>query len=398
MPGSLVQKSGKVVKQPGNPLYLQVKQAIENKIQDGNFTSGDILPTERELSRMYNVSRITVRQALAALAREDRVVHLPQKGVMVKMAGSPTRQSDAGIGRIGYVCTGVSPKFSDPYFMGIMEGIYEVTVQNKLGAPGLYGADVTENLPDLVERLRRDEISGVVLASSIPYSHLMAICESVKHVVLADSDWDVETCPRVYAPKAQGTYELVRHLIGLGHRRIGFIGHVSDYEYAAPDERAHLKFDGFRNFIDGYRKALSEAGIAEEKHLIEHVVSTYSQQEAVHWAIRRLMHLDKRPTAVFCHTDFAASHVLDALREFGCRVPEDVAVVSFDYMGLGSFVTPKLTSMSVPRRQIGKIAAAILLRWLRNKTLDEKEVVVPLNLVIRDSCGAEKKFRKTSAE
>ncbi len=95
-----------------------------------------------------------------------------------------------------------------------------------------------------------------------------------------------------------------------------------------------------------------------------------------------------QPTAVFGFNDQMAIGALHALRTLGLRVPEDMAVVGFDGIGLGAFTTPELTTVEQPGPEVGHRAVQLVLDALDGASSSPTQVTLPVRLVVRESCGA----------
>jgi len=166
----------------------------------------------------------------------------------------------------------------------------------------------------------------------------------------------------------------VTHLIRLGRRKIG---HVTG-DMTNPD--AHER-------LEGYRQALREAGITIDPGLT--VEGNFSRQSGYH-AAKVLM--ARGIDAVFAANDQAALGVLDALHESKRQVPEDVAVIGFDDLPAASASTPSLTTVRQPVEDRGSRAAQLLLDTIEGVERDVRHVLLPTELVIRQSCGAHLSF------
>jgi len=169
-----------------------------------------------------------------------------------------------------------------------------------------------------------------------------------------------------------GGYLATRHLIGLGHRRIA---HVTE-ELPQSDTR--------RDRIDGYRRALTEAGLPFDPSL---VVITENSIDGGSKAIEQLLLNQHRPTAVFMYNDQMAVGALHALRTHVLKVPDDFAVVGFDGIAMGQFTAPPLTTIDHPREDLGRLAIEILISAIERRPLGVKEHLLPVKLLIRESCG-----------
>jgi LacI family transcriptional regulator len=191
-------------------------------------------------------------------------------------------------------------------------------------------------------------------------------------IVVIDPLGDGASVPSVIARNRVGALHVMSYLIGLGHRRIGFIGGRSD------------TLSAMRRFI-GYKDGLEMAGIPFDPELV--LGGDYSR-EGGRAAALQLLDRPERPTAIFAANDQSAFGVMDIAQELGIRIPQDLSLVGFDNIPEAAQVTPKLTTVDQSVREMGTLATRLLLGILRGEIPQEKLVKVPTNLVIRDSCQA----------
>ena len=161
--------------------------------------------------------------------------------------------------------------------------------------------------------------------------------------------------------------EMMRHLSGLGHRRIGFIAGPSSHP------QSHLR-------EAGYRASLADAGLAVEEALIARGSFDYESGLA---AAADLLSQSPRPTAIFASNDDMAAAVLAVAFRSGLRVPQQLSVAGFDDTPLASVVYPALTTISQPSREMASVAVGML---LEKRTSDEPErAILPHRLVVRET-------------
>ncbi len=166
----------------------------------------------------------------------------------------------------------------------------------------------------------------------------------------------------------------MRHVIGLGHRRIGFIHY----------RRIGSVAGGGR--FGGYRAALAAEGIPFD---IRWVRSGNYSAESGHDAMLSLLAESDRPTAVMVGNDTVAIGAIAAVAESGLRVPDDVAVVGFDDIPLARFIMPPLTTIRLPAEDMARRAGDMVVRLIDGEELDERRVRLPTELIVRRSCGGD---------
>jgi len=172
----------------------------------------------------------------------------------------------------------------------------------------------------------------------------------------------------------QGARAMIRHLAGLGHRRIAIV------------RGAEGNFDAAER-LRGYREALAECGLPNAAEL--EVPGDFGEESGAN-AVRTLLALPAadRPTAIFAANDSMAIGALSALRAAGLRVPEDMALGGFDDIPMARFMTPALTSVHVDISALGACAATRLLDLLQGRAgpAPYRETFAT-TLVVRESCG-----------
>ncbi|MDZ4721528.1 MAG: LacI family DNA-binding transcriptional regulator [Roseiflexaceae bacterium] len=176
--------------------------------------------------------------------------------------------------------------------------------------------------------------------------------------------------PSVDIDNRRAGYLATRHLIGLGHTKIGMIT-------ATPDNERYI----------GYMMALKEAGITLQDALIANVNTTTSDLVAQGRMAMQSLLKKAMPTACFIVDDIRATGALDAIQHARLNVPHDIALVGCGDLRVATLIHPKLTTIGHSKRQIGVQAIRILLDTIQGKPT-EAHSVVPIELIVRESCGA----------
>jgi DNA-binding LacI/PurR family transcriptional regulator len=169
----------------------------------------------------------------------------------------------------------------------------------------------------------------------------------------------------------RGTQRVVEYLHSLGHRRMAFIGHHAGLQPLHDRKRSFVKAVG--RFSDEVKSVVCAGSDSPDG----------GQQAA-----RQLLESGFSPTAIICVNDFMALGVLRALREHNLAVPEDVSVVGYDNIRLSEFTFPSLTTVNVPRDQIGRTVCTAILPGRGAAPGAQREYVIEPELIIRDSTGA----------
>ena len=190
-------------------------------------------------------------------------------------------------------------------------------------------------------------------------------------VVAVDPHTGPSTLPSVHSDNLAGATSATRHLLELGHRRIGFLAGRPDLESARQREQ-------------GYRQALGAAGIGVDPNLIR--VGDYDLVTSEEPA-RQLLTLDDRPTAVFAANDLSAMQTLHVARTLGLDVPGDMSVVGFDNIPESALIEPPLTTIDQSIQEMGKQAVQLLIDVIEGHTEGPRQITLPTRLVVRQSSG-----------
>lgn len=174
--------------------------------------------------------------------------------------------------------------------------------------------------------------------------------------------------PAVHATNYRGAMDGMEYLLGLGHRRIGFISGRAELESA-------------NRRLKGYRDALEKAGVPVKEELI--ASGDYTTETGARCA-RQLLSLEDRPTAIFASNDQAAMGVYQVAQEMGLRIPEDLSVVGFDNIMESKYLG--LTTVDQFISEMGFVATKMLIQLINDEPLDSQTYQMQTQLVIRSSC------------
>ncbi len=164
----------------------------------------------------------------------------------------------------------------------------------------------------------------------------------------------------------------VRHLISLGHREVGMIGH------------APLAFYAARERLEGFRMAMREAGLEVRAEWVREGDLT---EESGYRAMAGILEQRQRPTALFAGNDVVAYGAIQAIKDAGLTIPKDMSLIGFDDDLLSRYLNPPLTTVTNPAPGLGAEAARLLISKLKGRPLPCPRGVLPTALALRESCG-----------
>ena len=262
----------------------------------------------------------------------------------------------------------------------ISSGFYPEIVRGAEDVANIYDYNVIlcnsdfddEKEKEYLRVLREKMVDGVLYMSSSLQSEILELINelNVKTVLVETKDKE-ETLPSVTIDNIKASEEATNYLINKGAKKIAFVGAKEDSINAWGDRYL------------GYKKALEEKNIEIDKELI------YTKSLKVktgYEAVERFESNKKNYDGVVCASDEIAMGVINALREMGKRVPEDVSVIGFNDNDVASVFYPKITTIKQPSYDMGSVAMRMLIKLLNKKEIEESQFVLDYTLIERDSC------------
>jgi LacI family transcriptional regulator len=224
----------------------------------------------------------------------------------------------------------------------------------------------------VVTALHQRRVDGVILAPSAdPERRALAYLRDVRlPCVLVDRTLD-PSFDQVGVTNREAMRALVDHVVGLGHRRIGYVG-------------GHPGFETTLERIAGYREGMQGVGQpVDERYLVTGSATT----DGAAAATCALLSLPDPPTAIVAGNNMATIGVMRAIRAHGLRVPNDVSVAGFDDFEWADCFEPRLTLVAQPCQEIGRRAAALLIERIAAPDGAPRSLRLPAALIVRDSCA-----------
>lgn len=327
--------------------------------------------TIKDIARAAGVSHTTVSRALRDSEEISPETRARIRAIAESLGYRPNPVARALQGRRTQTIGVVVTRLSDPFHTEVVQGIERVAQAHGYGLLLSLSHEDPEKERAIVEMLAAKQVDGIIVAASRLGSRYLPLLEALRiPIVLINSH---QTGPYVYSvatDNVHGGYLATRYLIGLGHRAIAYIG---------SRRGGRSNQDRYR----GYRQALREAGLNPRP---EWVVKGDGRVEGGEMAMRRLLEVRPRPTAVFCYNDLTAIGALKAALRAGLRVPEELSIIGFDGLEEGTYVIPALTTVAQPRQQLGRLAAEMLLEILDGRP-SPKRILLQGTLIERESCG-----------
>ena len=266
------------------------------------------------------------------------------------------------------------PTFSNHYFSEVVRSIENECMKNGLMMLFSDTHDDPDQELKIVQAFHQRRVDGVVLAPADDgrLESLAYLRDNKMPTVLVDHLLS-QGFDQVGVKNKAAAQELVAHLIGHGHQRIGFVSGATWNSTSA--ER-----------LDGYRAALKSAGIPFDATLVR---CGESAIEPALVATRQLLALALRPTAIMTSNNLMTIGAMRALREADIEVPKEMAFVGFDDFDWANVFNPRLTVMAQPLDEIGAKALNLLIKRIKNPEGHRQSIRLSPSIQIRNSCGCQ---------
>ncbi len=329
-----------------------------------------------DIAHAAGVSKSTVSLVLQASPLVNEVTRakvnavIRDLGYVYNRGAANLRQSNSKSKIIGIVVNDLTNSFFAELAVGV-----DMVVQSAGYVQFLANtAESVDRQREVIASMREHGISGLILSpargtDAADLKPLVASGIPVVNVVRQVAGAKVSS---LVSDNHAGMRDAVRHLAGLGHRRIAFLG-------GFPDTAV------FNERLQGYRDALSDMDLTVHDEL---VVSSAPSRAGGVAAIERALLLRERPTAAVCFNDAVAFGVCDGLRAHRLDPGEDFAVIGFDDVIEAQTAVPALTTISVDPQGMGRRAAQLLLKQINAGRAGAEAIVSSVRLVVRQSCGA----------
>jgi LacI family transcriptional regulator, galactose operon repressor len=281
-------------------------------------------------------------------------------------ARSLVSNSSKVIGVINHIVTTRDKNFMEDPFHSIFIGAIESTLREN----GYYlMLRTVETSQDLNFFLRNWNVDGLILTGIYEDDFYSVLTKLNIPVVLIDSYVSNPNICNVSLEDFNGGYLATKYLIDHGHRSIAFASPFIKYKGVVSER------------FDGYKKALSEANIEFNKNLV------FEQELDTPTAIALGKSLAKRDdfTAIFSTADILAAGIITGLKQAGKKVPDDISIIGFDDINLCNLISPALTTIHQDAHLKGKLSVNYIIDKLENKPIHQKETILPVRVVERDS-------------
>lgn len=335
----------------------QLRSILAREIEQGVYKAGQRIPSERSLAERFEISRASVREAIAALLNEGVLFRTVGRGTFI--AGRDERQAK-GLGKamaIGFWASERIFHFAEPGYKQTLAGIAEVC--HEKGYP-LQFHWVDEHR----QVLEKEKVAGNIVLGGVSGAVLERLKKQGVPLVTVDLLFPGDSTESVGIDYEQGTRLAMEHLLELGHRDVGFIGFAASKKYNV------------------YWQMLEAHGLSYQPRYVQFLDPSALAPGIVagFQSMQKMVAGDRLPTAVLITNDYVALGALEALSIAGLAVPDQMSVVSYD-----DFAQPavRLTSVRADLVELGRIAVRKLLEPGELPGGGQGGTVVPVELIVR---------------
>lgn len=332
--------------QDSKPLkYNQIAEDLKELIFSEKIQPGDKLPSENELSKQYEVSRQTVRKAIAQLENAGYVYAEHGKGTFCSELVRHSKNSKN--------IAVVMPYLSDYIFPQVIKGIDTVLTEQGYSIILKNTRNSRSGEARCLEELLQKDIDGMIIEPSkshifCRHTNLYKKLEEfhIPYVFIQGRYSQMSDHPHVLMDDTMGGYMITKYLISQGHKNIVGV-------FKSDDSQG-------QNRHKGYVKAIQEAGIMYNP---DNVIWFYTEDRAIHpyTSIRQMVEEGRKMDGVVCYNDQIAMEVIRALKDCGMSVPDDVSVTGYDNSQAINSYGMQLTTIVHPQEKLGEMAAGMLL-------------------------------------
>ncbi|MFD0715309.1 GntR family transcriptional regulator [Paenibacillus sp. GCM10027626] len=364
------------------PLYTQIYSFLRDQMESGKWQEGFKLPSENQLCRKFDVSRITVRGAMTQLVEEGFIYRIQGRGSFVAgkdKTKEPVRyaprsaqlqQAESSLPLIAVIV----PRLSGLLITGIISGLNEGLAFSSYRILLLLSDGVLEKEDEMLREALALGAQGIVVypTEGRVYNETMLRLSLDRFpIVVIDRYLSGVPTNCVCSDHYSGAYEATEHLLQLGHRNIAFVTTPFGDTTSSIEER-----------LGGYRQAMNDYSVVIERSFIQ-VLSADEE-------LRAFLDQHREMTALFAINEQLGLRLIKAADDTERVVPDDLSVVFFDDYAHSEFARIPPTCVTQDGEQIGRDTAALLLELLEQPEheRERKLIRVPTRLKIRQSTKA----------
>lgn len=331
--------------------------------------------TIKDVAKQAGVSHSTVSRALhgSSLISDETIERIRQ--IANEMGYSPSATARSLKTNRSHALGVIVSNIDDPFFSEILQGIEETAQERGYSMLMAASQRDPERERAIVQDMRERHVDGLIICSaSFSVEQRRKLLEYGIPIVMVNNQAAEEYRYSIYHDDVDGSRQVTRYLIELGHQRIAYLGN-------SLSGRTTL------DRLNGFRQEIKSAGLNIFTGYTHEVPGSRPNDGLA--ALDHFLSLPQPPTAIFCYNDMLAIGVLNGLHKANIRVPADISVVGFDNIVFSAYTNPPLTTFDQPKRYIGAEAARLILGLLDSykgeEALEQQIQKLKGSLLVRQS-------------
>lgn len=263
--------------------------------------------------------------------------------------------------------------FANPFFSEIIQGIAQSTKEQHYHLMISSSDDYKSEYEETIKLYKDGRVDGLIIMASRVNDKLISTLKDMNcPFVLIGRSPESTNIPRVDNANIEAAYKMTNFLINNGSQKIALLSGPAGYVVS-------------RDRIQGYKNALKDNKITFKENLIKYTEFDY---EAGYQVVEKISEETiAKLDHIFALDDLLAVSVVNALLDRGYKIPEDIGVVGFNDQPIAKYINPKLTTVKVPIKEMGKKAAEMLIRIINVDSYHGEEIIVPTNIISRQTHG-----------
>ncbi|ALC83713.1 MULTISPECIES: LacI family DNA-binding transcriptional regulator [Bacillus] len=346
------------------------------------------MATIKDIASMANVSTATVSRVLS----DDRSLSVTEKtrerilktakNLGYEKARGKRKHSQTSVPselRIGMVVSMTQEEeLNDPFYYSIRQGIEKECYEN-----GIF-ITKTIHLSTLLMNQAIRDLDGLIVIGRISMESLARISSSLNNIVFINHTTKDDSCDSVFIDFETATRQALEHLLSIGYQTLGYIGGKEKEHFYTKNNQTTTKIIEDKR-LTTFRQFSKEKKIDSQEHIH---IGEYNMFQG-YGLMKKAIEKGKLPDAFFIGSDSMAIGALRALHEQQIKVPQDLAIVSFNGIDAAEFASIPLTTVNVHMKEMGRTGVKLLLDRMNGRTIP-LQVKVATNLIIRESCGSKR--------
>jgi GntR family transcriptional regulator of arabinose operon len=368
------------------PMYKQVRDYIMDNIRSKKWSPDERIPSENELTKQFNVSRVTVRSALSELTADGWIYRIRGKGSFVSGSGKivPDLQLTSVHDNKQKLIAYLMPRLDNLFTANLLSGIQNVVSERGHHLLFYLTNDSAEEETRILQNVVELGVQGIIIypVANENYSEqILKLTLNQFPLVVVDRHLQGVQTNCVCADHEQGAYMATEHLIALGHSRIGCFS--TDEVTSSVKDR-----------IAGYVKAMEDHQLTPQRKLqslhydaaeLEELLLNNEAGNPYKEALKKYIRENSELTAIFAINSGLGLATMEAVQECGMKIPDDFSVIFFDDYEASSFAQVPATYIDQQEYVLGREATNLLFSILENPQMERRKIVTPTRLIVRKS-------------